>query len=315
MPGLFFAGIMRHMEYWRDFASYCRETYGRKLYRAALDAGMTCPVRDGTKGTEGCTFCAGGSGSFAVPYHGQRLKKEDLIWNRADVPEGDYIAYFQAYTNTYAPADVLRLLFEGALNDPLFAGIDIATRPDCITEECHALLEELKRKYPDRFIWVELGLQTAREDTARMIGRGYENSVFEHCVQRLASLDIPVIAHVIIGLPEESLQDNIDTVRYINALPVSGVKLQLLHILRGSVMGREYERNPAAFDLLSEQAYTGRVVQCLGHLRKDITVHRLSGDGDRELLLAPLWSTDKKRIINGIRHSMKECGIRQGGLL
>ena len=300
------------MERWRSFASYCKETYGRRLYRVPLDAGMTCPVRDGTKGTEGCTFCAGGSGSFAIRYEGQPLKRENLVWNHREAPDGDHIAYFQAYTNTYAPLQTLRRLFTAAMADPLFCGIDIATRPDCIDEECYALLGELKEAYPDRLLWVELGLQTIHPESIAAIRRGYDNDVFIRCVHRLAGMGIPVIVHVIIGLPGESETDNIETVRFLSSLPVSGIKLQLLHILKGSVMGRQYEKDPESFHVLSKDEYIHRIVQCLGHLRSDITVHRLTGDGDRKLLLAPLWSTDKKSVLNGIRHRMKEEGITQG---
>lgn len=303
------------MEYWRDLSSWLKETYGRRLYRVPLDAGMTCPVRDGTISRTGCTFCAGGSGSFAIRYEGQKLSMEDLIYNGQNVPAGDYIGYFQAYTNTYAPVERLRFLFEHALADPLFAGIDIATRPDCIDAECLQLLQQLKEAYPHKFIWVELGLQTAVDATAETIGRGYSYDVFETCVQRLAEAGICVIVHVILSLPEEGLQDNIATMHALNALPVQGVKIQMLQILKGSVMAEEYRRDPDAFALFSEKEYAERCAYCLGHLRRDIVVHRLTGDGDRSLLLAPLWGVAKTQVINNIRHIMKEKHITQGSLL
>ena len=303
------------MEYWRDLASWLKETYGRRLYRVPLDAGMTCPVRDGKLSYEGCTFCAGGSGSFAIAYDGQRLSAEDLTYNHQGASPGDYIAYFQAYTNTYAPVSRLRKLFVSALSDPLFAGIDIATRPDCIEDDCYDLLRQLKASYPDKFIWAELGFQTANETTARAFGRGYDNAVFSDCVKKLAALDIPVIVHVILSLPGESEEDNINTMHVLNELPVSGVKLQMLQILKGSVMARQYTQDPSRFPLFTEKEYAERCAVCLGHLRKDIAVHRLTGDGDRELLIAPLWGTAKTQVINDIRHIMKDKGIHQGDLL
>ena len=303
------------MEYWRDLSSWMKETYGRRLYRVPLDAGMTCPVRDGKFSYEGCTFCAGGSGSFAIAYNGQKLSMKDLTYNHQNVSAGDYIAYFQAYTNTYAPVSRLRKLFGSALCDPLFAGIDIATRPDCVEEECYDLLRELKEMHPDKFIWAELGFQTAKETTAQAFGRGYDNAVFADCVKKLAALDIPVIVHVILSLPGESEEDNIRTMHALNELPVAGVKLQMLQILKGSVMARQYAQEASRFPLLTEKEYAERCAVCLGHLRRDITVHRLTGDGDRELLIAPLWGTAKTQVINDIRHIMKEKGIHQGDLL
>ena len=190
------------MERYYTFSEYCQKTFGRKLYRAALDAGMTCPNRDGKLGNKGCIFCdEGGSGDFAVSYHGQKLKKEDLIYNHQDGQNGDYIAYFQSYTNTYAPVDRLRKLFAAALEDELFAGISIATRPDCLGKDVLALLAELKKSYPEKFIWCELGLQTIHEKTAVWLRRGYPLPVFDEAVRSLHALDIPVIVHCILGLP------------------------------------------------------------------------------------------------------------------
>jgi radical SAM protein (TIGR01212 family) len=176
------------MERYQTFSQYCLKTYGKRLYRVALDAGMTCPNRDGTLGTCGCIFCdEGGSGDFAIPYHGQQLKQEDLLYNHQEAAPGQYIAYFQSYTNTYAPLSRLRTLFTSALSDDMFAGISIATRPDCLGEEVIDLLQELKEKYPDKFIWCELGLQTIHEGTAVWMRRGYPLSVFDDAVESSAS--------------------------------------------------------------------------------------------------------------------------------
>ena len=298
---------------WYAFPEYCRKTFGKKLYRAALDAGMSCPNRDGTCGTRGCIFCGeGGSGDFAVHYEGGSLFREDLLYNHQDAPEGDYIAYFQSYTNTYAPAEKLRTLFIGALENPLFAGISIATRPDCMPEEVMCLLKELKETYPDKFIWIELGLQSMHEKTAVMIRRGYPLAVFDDCVQRLHELGLPVIVHVIIGLPGETPEMIYETIEHLNHAGISGIKLQLLHYLKGTDLGALYEENPARFHVLSLEEYAEIVSECIARLDENIVVHRITGDGSRENLLAPLWSTDKRRVINTIRHVCREKKIRQG---
>ena len=300
------------MEYYRTFAQYCRDTFGRRLYRVALDAGMTCPNRDGTCGERGCIFCGGGSGDFALSYHGQRLAEEDLPYNHHKAGEGNYIAYFQAYTNTYAPAEKLDELFSAALSDPLFAGISIATRPDCFSDEIYALLARLKREYSDKFIWVELGLQTMHEKTAAYIRRGYPLPVFDACVAKLHELGIDVIVHVILGLPGENEEDVLATVRHLNEIKIEGIKLQLLHYLRGTDLGAAYAEHPQDFHVLSMEEYVHMVCACIGELDPDTVIHRLTGDGNRETLLAPLWSTDKKRVLNTIRHALKISGITQG---
>lgn len=296
---------------WYDFPAYCKEKYGRRLYRAALDAGFTCPNRDGTLGTKGCIFCdEGGSGDFAVHYDGQSLTEEDLIYNSQKAGMGNYIAYFQAFTNTYGPLERLRHLYTKALENPLFAGISIATRPDCLGTEVIKLLDELKRRYPDKFIWVELGLQSVHEKTALFIRRGYPLSVFDDAVMRLHEIDVEVIVHVILGLPYENTEMMLETVKHINALPVSGVKLQLLQYLKGTDLGDMYLEGK--FNALQEEEYVSLIVMCLGYLRRDIVIHRLTGDGAKELLEAPLWANDKKHVLNRIRHEMKVKDIRQG---
>ena len=194
-------------ERYNSFAGWCRRTYGRHLYRIALDAGMTCPNRDGTLDNRGCAFCAGGSGDFAVSYTGAKLSPEDLKVSGAKGKEGDYIAYFQSYSNTYAEPQRLRTLYTAALSDPLFAGLSIATRPDCFSEEIYDLLDELKNTYKDKFIWIELGLQSVNEQSAVRMRRGYPLSVYENCVNRVHELHIPVITHVISGLPGEDIND------------------------------------------------------------------------------------------------------------
>lgn len=304
------------MNYYYSFSDYCKKTFQKKLYRVALDAGMTCPNRDGCIDTRGCIFCdEGGSGDFAISYHGQKLSLEDLKFNHQQAPIGDYIAYFQAYTNTYAPIDKLKMLFSSALEDDLFAGISIATRADCIHEDTIELLKQLKEKYPNKFIWIELGLQTVKESSAVFIRRGYPLSVFDECVKQLHEIDIPVIAHVIIGLPNESEEDILNTIHHINELKIEGVKLQLLHYLKDTDLGRMYEDNPNGFHILTLEEYTDIIVDCVGHLNKDVVIHRLTGDGASDLLLAPLWSKDKRKVLNLILHKMKEKNVHQGSLI
>lgn len=300
-------------ERWNSLPDYLRREFGRRLYKVPLNAGMTCPNRDGTAGTGGCLFCSeGGSGEFALPYHGQPLKKEDLIYSHRDGKEGDYIAYFQSFTNTYAPAGRLRFLYESALRDPLFAGISAATRPDCFPEEVYDLLAQLKGKYPEKFIWIELGLQTVHNSTAAMIRRGYDTAVFDECVRRLRALDIPVIVHIIIGLPGEDKKMVYQTIDRLNHSGVKGVKLQLLHYLRDSDLGRLYEKNPASFHPLTMEEYTEIITECIARLDPGIVIHRLTGDGSGDTLLAPLWSAEKLKVLNQIRHELKRKNIRQG---
>lgn len=303
------------MERYYTFSEYCRKNFGRKLYRAALDAGMTCPNRDGTLGKNGCIFCdEGGSGDFAIAYHGQKLQKEDLIYNHQDANNGDYIAYFQSYTNTYAPIEKLRMLYTAALEDDLFAGISIATRPDCLSEDVLLLLKELKEKYPAKFIWCELGLQTIHAASALWMRRGYALPVFDEAVAHLHAIGIPVIVHCILGLPMEDESMVLQTIKHLNRLKIEGIKLQLLHYLKGTDLGTVYQNDPDAYHVLTLEEYARMTAHCIGHLDPGIVIHRLTGDGNQEILLAPSWSTDKMKVLNLIRHVMKEENIVQGSL-
>lgn len=300
-------------ERYYSLPDYFKKEFGRRLYKVPLDAGMTCPNRDGTAGRGGCLFCsAGGSGEFAIRFTGQKLTRQDLIYNHQKAEEGDFIAYFQSFTNTYAPAEELRKLYAAALDNPLFAGISIATRPDCFPQEVYALLGELKQAYPDKFIWVELGLQSIHEDTAVMIRRGYRLEVFDECVKRLKEMDIPVIVHVIIGLPGENAEMVYQTIRHLNTLKISGIKLQMLHWLSDSDLGRLYLADPGRYHPLTMEEYTDIVSECIARLDPDIVIHRLTGDGSDETLLAPLWTKDKLNVLNQIRHELKIKNIRQG---
>ncbi|MGN1388426.1 MAG: TIGR01212 family radical SAM protein [Bulleidia sp.] len=301
-------------ERYLPFPVWCRERFGKRLYRIPLEAGMTCPNRDGTLGTRGCIFCdAGGSGDFAVHYEGQRIQLEEVPYlPHKEAGEGSYIFYFQAYTNTYAPVERLRFLYSSALSDPLSKGISIATRPDCMPLEVYDLLAELKEAFPEKFIWVELGLQTMHEHTAEYIRRGYRTQVFDDCVSRLHALGIEVIAHVILGLPGENDEMVYETIRHLNEVKIDGVKLQLLHVLEGTDLAEEYQAGK--FEVLSEEHYVKLVCGCIARLRKETVIHRLTGDGPGKLLIAPQWSRNKKHVLNEIRHVLKTEDIRQGCL-
>ncbi|MFR8172047.1 MAG: TIGR01212 family radical SAM protein [Marvinbryantia sp.] len=307
-----------------------REQFGEKVYKLSLNGGMTCPNRDGTVGTGGCIFCsAGGSGEFAADRSLSiteqiRWQKEAL---RKKKPARKYIAYFQAYTNTYAPAAYLEKIFTEAIGDDEVAVLSVATRPDCLPEEVLELLGRLNHKKP---VWVELGLQTIHPQTARFIRRGYELSCFEEAVRGLRSRNIEVIVHTILGLPGEGRKEILETIDYLNRADIQGIKLQLLHILRGTDLGELYLRqmhgargcdeipdaNDAAeqpaIQVLSMDAYIDLILDCVVHLSPDITIHRLTGDGPKELLLAPLWSSKKRTVLNTIHSRMREEAIWQG---
>lgn len=290
-----------------------KKRFGEKIYRLSLNGGMTCPNRDGTIGYGGCIFCsAGGSGDFAaasaLPITEQiEDAKKRLQYKR---PVHRYIAYFQAYTNTYAPVSYLRSVFTEAISHPEIVLLSIATRPDCLEPEVLSLLSELNRIKP---VWVELGLQTVHEDTASFIRRGYSLSVYETAVSRLRARGIEVVTHVILGLPGENHRQMLQTVRYLNNQDIQGIKLQLLHILKGTDLAAFYEEHP--FPVLTLEEYTQLILSCVGHLRPDIVVHRLTGDGPRDLLIAPLWSLSKRHVLNTIHQAFRTQDVWQGKYL
>lgn len=295
---------------YRSLNAYYREIFGRKTAKISLDGGFTCPNRDGTCGTRGCLFCsAGGSGDFA---ENAALSITEQIENgkkqTADKwKDPAYIAYFQAFTNTYAPVEDLRRKYEEALACEGVEGISIATRADCLPDDVLDLLSELNQKTK---LWVELGLQTADEDSAKFIRRGYPLRVFEKAVHDLAERDIPVIVHVILGLPGESRETILKTIDCINHLPVQGIKLQLLHVLSDSDLADIYEAGN--YTPLTKEEYISLTGDCIAHLREDIVIHRLTGDGDKNTLLAPLWSLRKRDVLNSLHKYLKENNIRQG---
>ncbi len=289
-----------------------RERFGEKLYKLTLNGGCTCPNRDGTLGTRGCIFCSeGGSGEFAAsPQLSIQEQIEDgkrrLAGKR---PVKKYIAYFQAYTNTYAPVEHLRRVFTEAISCPEIAVLSIATRPDCLGEEVLELLEELNRRKP---VWVELGLQTIHEKTASFIRRGYSLPVFDRAVKELEARGIEIIVHTILGLPGETADMMLDTVRYVNSTPAAGIKLQLLHILKHTDLADYYQHT--GFHILTMNEYVGLVIRCLEVCRPDLVIHRLTGDGPKDLLIAPEWSQAKRQVLNTIQKELKRRNTFQGRL-
>lgn len=294
--------------------AYCKNTYGHKCYKIALDAHMSCPNRDGTLGKGGCIFCsAGGSGDFAVSAASKSIESqltEGLSLFGSKNTGSHFIAYFQAYTNTYAPVAYLERIFTEALSSPRVCGISIATRPDCLPEAVLQLLSCLKERFPEKFIWVELGLQTIHPDTAAFIRRGYPLSCFEEALKQLKARELPVIVHVILGLPGEDRERILQTIDYLNGCSPFGIKLQLLHILEGTDLAPLYLAG--AFQALTKEEYLLLVIDCLKKLSPDIVVHRLTGDGPRESLIAPKWSLHKRDVLNTLHKLMKEGGYMQG---
>lgn len=298
----------------------CKTYFGEKIYKIAIDAGMTCPNRDGSIDTRGCIFCSeGGSGDFAssgkslssFPSVKQQLEEGKALFKGKNTGQ-KYIAYFQAFTNTYAPITYLSSIFHDALNQEDVVGISIATRPDCLPDEVLSLLASLVDEFPDKFIWVELGLQTIHENTASYIRRGYPLSIFEKAVNDLNLLHIPVITHVILGLPGENKEMMLDTCAYLNTLPISGIKLQLLHILKNTDLAIDFEKK--SFEILSLLEYIDIVISCLEILNPNITIHRVTGDGPKDLLIAPLWSLNKRNVLNTLHKEMKQRNTWQGKL-
>lgn len=295
--------------------AYCKDTFGHKCYKIALNAHMTCPNRDGSLDTRGCVFCSkGGSGDFAVPLtlSGSITPQleEGLSLFREKQVGTHFIAYFQAYTNTYAPLPYLEAVYRQALDHPMVCGISIATRPDCMGEEILALLKALAGEYPEKFIWIELGLQTIHPATAAYIRRGYPLKVFEETFYRLKQAGFPVIVHVIIGLPGETPEMLLATIRYLNGLLPFGIKLQLLHVLEGTDLALDYRAGQ--FQVLSKEEYLELVTECIAVLSPQIVIHRLTGDGKGEDLIAPLWSRGKRDVLNSLHKKLKEEKITQG---
>lgn len=288
-----------------------KKQFGQKVYKLSLNGGMTCPGRDGTLGSGPCIFCsAGGSGDFAAPVMDsvhEQIEAAKLQVQRKMSGHGSYIAYFQSYTNTYAPLSHLRSIFTDAIRHPDIAALSVATRPDCLGPEVVDLLRELNSIKP---VWVELGLQTIHESTARFIRRGYPLPVFESALLRLKEAGITVIVHIILGLPGETREMMLETVRYLAKGVVEGIKLQLLHILNGTDLARIYRDTP--FPVLSMEEYLDLVIDCVELLPPDMTIHRITGDGPKKLLVSPLWSGNKRLVLNSLHRRFKERDTWQG---
>lgn len=289
--------------------NYLRNKFGKKVYKISIDGGFTCPNRDGKISTGGCIFCsAKGSGDFATSKSlsiTQQIKqgKERV---RSKTKDNSFIAYFQAFTNTYAPIDVLESKFTEAINHKDIVALSVATRPDCVDEEVLSLLEKLNKIKP---VWVELGLQTIKESSVDYIRRGYENSVYVDTATKLRNIGIEVITHIILGLPNENKLDMLRSVDFACKYS-NGIKLQLLHILKGTDLLKDYE--DSKFNALTMEQYIDILCDAVSIIPKNVIIHRLTGDGDKKILVAPLWSGNKKVVLNTINKTFEERNIIQG---
>lgn len=294
------------MEQYLSANTYFKRIFNEKVYRIAIDAGFSCPNRDGKLGTRGCIFCsAGGSGEFAGSRNdsitsqienGKALVEKKLKQG----VEHKYIAYFQAFTNTYAPISVLKEKYLEAINHKDIVALSIATRPDCIDDEVIALLTDINKIKP---VFVELGLQTIHAKTAAYIRRGYPLSVYDSALKKLRAANLDVITHVILGLPGETREMMLETVKYVCNSGAKGIKLQLLHVLKGTDLAKDYEEGK--FEVLTLDEYVSLIEECIRIIPKDIVIHRLTGDGDKKLLIAPLWSADKKKVLNTLKQKVE----------
>ncbi|MBP3233305.1 MAG: TIGR01212 family radical SAM protein [Eubacterium sp.] len=287
---------------------YIQSKYGKKLYKIAINAGFTCPNRDGTLDTRGCIFCSGqGSGDFAgspslsITEQIENGKKLISSKFKKNVDSPAYIAYFQAFTNTYAPVDRLKKLYMEAVNHPDIAIISIATRPDALPEEVLELLDEINHIKP---VWIELGLQTIHDRTAKYIRRCYSLDVYDRAVAELKVRNIEVITHVILGLPGETREDMLETVDYVGRSGVQGIKLQLLHVIEGTDLAEDYRKR--FFECMSMQEYVELIYDAIKILPDDMVIHRMTGDGAKKTLIAPLWSMDKKKVLNTLNKKLSE---------
>lgn len=290
---------------------YLLENYGEKLYKLSLDGGMTCPNRDGHIDTRGCIFCSSehGSGDFAASRTLSITEQIETAKARVagKFSGSHYIAYFQAFTNTYAKVSYLEKIFTEAIMHPDIKILSIATRPDCLPDEVLNLLDRLNKLKP---VWVELGLQTIHPATAAYIRRGYELDCYEAAVHKLHAINIQVITHVILGLPGENKTQMLETLNYLNKVGTDGVKLQLLHVLKDTDLAIDYLSGH--FKELSLEEYIDIVIEALEHLSPDIVIHRLTGDGPKKLLIAPLWSSNKKHVLNTLHNTIRQRGTYQG---
>ena len=298
---------------YRSLNQVMRERFGCKVYKLALDGGMTCPNRDGTVGERGCIFCSDvGSGEFAAPACGSISAQITQAKARVEKKNkgGKYVAYFQSFTNTYGPLSYLEKIFWEAIEPDEIVALSIATRPDCLGPEVLTLLSSLNERKP---VWVELGLQTIHPNSARYIRRGYDLEVYDRAVRQLKEAGIEVITHVILGLPGETWEQMLQTVRYVGQSGADGIKLQLLHVLEGTDLAREWREGKVP--VMELEDYVRLLEDCLAVLPPELVIHRLTGDGHKRDLLAPLWTGDKKRVLNTMKTMFARDGVRQGSHL
>lgn len=291
------------MEY-LSFNKYLKDKFGQKVYKISLDGGFTCPNRDGKIDTRGCIFCSkGGSGDFAQNRNLSITEQIESGKKRVEkkIKSGKYIAYFQAFTNTYAPVEILRAKYSEAINHPDIVALSIATRPDCLGDDVIELLDEMNKIKP---VFVELGLQTIHSDSAKYIRRGYSLEVYNEAVKKLKSISVNIVVHIILGLPNESEEDMLESVKYVCQSQIDGIKLQLLHIIAGTDLAKDYEKG--LFKTLEFDEYVELIAKCIAIIPKNIVIHRLTGDGAKKDLIAPLWSADKKRVLNAINKKIEQ---------
>ena len=300
------------MKRYNSLDNYFKLTFGKKIYKVSLDGGFTCPNRDGKLSKKGCIFCSErGSGDFAG-------KRGDEIYNQIEeqlkliekkFPEGEVIAYFQNFTNTYADVNYLREIYTRALSHPRVVGLAIATRPDCLGEDALDLLDELNKKY---FIWIELGLQTINEEVARRINRQYPLQTYIDATKKLNERKIKFVTHIIVGLPYEDEEDPLKTAVFAEECRTWGVKIHLLHVIKNTILEELYNRNE--LKLQKKDEYVKKIVKILANLSYNIVIHRVTGDGDKNSLIGPLWSLNKRDVLNSIDKLMKEENVTQGSM-
>lgn len=295
---------------YRSLSEELKQQFGHKVIKLSIDAGFSCPNRDGLCGDRGCLFCSEqGSGEFGGS-RSKRIREQmddqvELLYDKW--PNASYIAYFQSFTNTYADVVTLRRLYEEALSYPKVVGLAIATRPDCLDDEVLDLLSELNERC---YVWIELGLQSIHESSAVFLRRGYPLSVFETVYEKLHRRGIRCVVHTILGLPTESKEDMLQTMDYLSSKRIWGIKLHMLNVLRGTDLAAIYEKDP--FPLLSREEYVELVCEIIAHLEPNIVLHRITGDGAKELLIAPHWILDKRGVLNAIGQNLKRKKILQG---
>ncbi|MCD3216594.1 TIGR01212 family radical SAM protein [Clostridium botulinum C] len=289
---------------------FLREKFGEKVFKISLDAGFSCPNRDGTISKGGCIYCSErGSGDFAgdrnfsISYQFNNIK--EMMKNKWK--QGKYIAYFQAYTNTYASVSELRKKYEEAINQDGVVALAIATRPDCLSDEIINLISECNKKI---YTWVELGLQTSNENTAKIINRGYELPIFEDSLNRLRNKNIDVVVHTIFGLPGEEKEDMLNTIKYLREKDIQGIKIHLLHLLKRTPMVKLYNQGKLKF--LEQDEYIDIIIEAVSMLPQNIVIHRLTGDAPRSLIIGPMWSLKKWEVLNAIDRKFEQENIYQG---